>query len=47
MEEGQNAPLRIFAGLPMYNEEETIGTVITNVVEHVDTVICVDDGSSD
>ena len=31
----------------MYNEEETIGTVITNVLEHVDEVLCVDDGSSD
>ena len=31
----------------MYNEEETIGTVIVNVLEHVDKVICVDDGSSD
>ena len=47
MEDRQNAPLRVLAGLPMYNEEETIGTVITNVKEHVDHVICVDDGSSD
>ena len=47
MEGEQNATLRVFAGLPVYNEEETIGTVITNVKEHVDHVICVDDGSSD
>ena len=47
MEGEENTPLRIFAGLPVYNEEETIGTVITNVKEHVDQVICVDDGSSD
>ena len=47
MEMTNGQPLRIVAGLPMYNEEETIGTVITNVLEHVNEVICVDDGSSD
>ena len=47
MEMANGQPLRIVAGLPMYNEEETIGTVITNVPEHVNEVICVDDGSSD
>ena len=47
METGRNAPLRIVAGLPMYNEEETIGTVVTKVLNYVDEVICVDDGSSD
>ena len=40
-------PLRVVAGMPMYNEEETIGTVVTKVLRHVDQVICVDDGSSD
>ena len=44
---GPTENLRVIAGLPIYNEEETIGTVITNVLEHVDEVICVDDGSSD
>ena len=38
---------KIVAGLPMYNEEETIGSVVTQVKRHVDSVICVDDGSSD
>ena len=47
MEEARDKPLFIVAGLPMYNEEETIGSVITNVIDHVDKVICVDDGSSD
>jgi len=37
----------IIAGLPMYNEEETIGTVVTRALRHVDAVICIDDGSSD
>lgn len=47
MEEVPAKPLRIVAGLPMYNEEETIGTVVTNVLDYVDDVVCVDDGSSD
>ncbi len=37
----------IIAGMPMYNEEETIGTVVTKALRHVDAVICIDDGSSD
>ena len=47
MEEALDTPLRIIAGLPMYNEEETIGTVVTKVRDYIDEVICVDDGSSD
>ncbi|MDP6869365.1 MAG: glycosyltransferase family 2 protein [Candidatus Poseidoniaceae archaeon] len=47
MENAAQPRIRVVAGLPMYNEEETIGTVITKVLEHVDEVICVDDGSSD
>ena len=47
MERGVAHRPRIIAGLPMYNEEETIGTVVTKVIEYVDAVICVDDGSSD
>ena len=31
----------------MYNEEETIGTVVTLALKYADAVICVDDGSSD
>ena len=41
-----SSPL-IVAGLPIYNEEETIGTVVRKTSRYVDTVICVDDGSSD
>jgi len=37
----------IVAGMPMYNEEETIGTVVTLALRYADAVICVDDGSSD
>ncbi len=37
----------IVAGLPMFNEEETIGTVVTKVLDYADIVVCVDDGSSD
>jgi glycosyltransferase involved in cell wall biosynthesis len=37
----------IVAGMPMYNEEETIGTVVVRALRYVDEVICIDDGSSD
>ena len=33
----------IVAGMPMYNEEETIGTVVTLALKYADAVICVDD----
>ena len=45
--ETDSGPIRIVAGMPMYNEEETIGTVVTMALRHVDEVICIDDGSSD
>ena len=38
---------RVIVGMPMYNEEETIGTVVTTALRYVDAVICIDDGSSD
>ena len=47
MEGGPEKAIRVVAGLPMYNEEETIGTVVTKTLDFVDSVICVDDGSSD
>ena len=47
MENTTGDEFTILAGLPMYNEEETIGTIVLQVSEHVDKVICVDDGSSD
>ena len=47
MEGGPEQTFRVIAGLPMYNEEETIGTVVTKTLDFVDSVICVDDGSSD
>ena len=37
----------IVAVMPMYNEEETIGTVVTLALKYADAVVCVDDGSSD
>ncbi|MEK9696794.1 MAG: glycosyltransferase family 2 protein [Candidatus Poseidoniales archaeon] len=39
--------LKIVAGMPMFNEEETIGSVIVSTLRHVDMVVCIDDGSSD
>ena len=47
METPSDTPMRIIAGLSMYNEEETIGTIVTKVLDYVDEVVCVDDGSSD
>ena len=44
--EGRDRPF-VVAGMPMYNEEETIGTVVLRALRHVDKVICIDDGSSD
>ncbi|MDP6906364.1 MAG: glycosyltransferase family 2 protein [Candidatus Thalassarchaeaceae archaeon] len=37
----------IIAAMPVYNEEETIGSVVLSCIPHVDEVLCVDDGSSD
>ena len=37
----------IIAAMPVFNEEETIGSVILSCKPYVDTVFCVDDGSSD
>ncbi|DAC62181.1 MAG TPA: glycosyltransferase family 2 protein [Candidatus Poseidoniales archaeon] len=37
----------IIAAMPVFNEEETIGSVVLSCKPHVDTVLCVDDGSSD
>lgn len=47
MQNALNGGFSIIAGLPMYNEEETIGTVVTMTKDFVDEVVCVDDGSSD
>jgi glycosyltransferase involved in cell wall biosynthesis len=38
---------RVIAGLPAYNEEKFIGTLVLNARQYVDEVIVVDDGSSD
>lgn len=47
MQNPLNGGYSIIAGLPMYNEEETIGTVVTMTKDFVGEVVCVDDGSSD
>lgn len=38
---------RSFVGIPAHNEENTIASVVMKVKEHVDTVLVVDDGSTD
>ena len=49
MPQEENMPVaakpHIVAGMPMYNEEETIGSVVTRALRYVDEVICIDDGS--
>lgn len=37
----------IIAIVPAYNEKETIGSVVRNLFQHVDSVVVVDDGSND
>ena len=37
----------IIAGMPVFNEEETVGSVVLSCKPQVDEVLCVDDGSSD
>lgn len=37
----------VSAVIPAYNEEETVGEVVTRTLRHVDEVIVVDDGSTD
>lgn len=38
---------KVVAVIPAYNEESTIGNVVKNVLNYVDEVIVVDDGSND
>ena len=37
----------VIAAMPVFNEEETIGSVVLSCQPYVDMVLCVDDGSSD
>tara|TARA_B000000532_G_scaffold75943_1_gene60610 strand:- start:33701 stop:34630 length:930 start_codon:yes stop_codon:yes gene_type:complete len=37
----------IIVGIPLYNSEETIGSIILSCSKHADEVVCVDDCSSD
>lgn len=38
---------RVVAAVPAYNEEQTIAKVLVHTGKHVDTILVVDDGSSD
>ena len=40
-------PLRVGACVPAFNEEKTIARVVIAASKHVDTVVVIDDGSSD
>ena len=37
----------VFACIPAYNEEKTIGGVVVNAVKYVERVVVCDDGSTD
>nr|MBC8518646.1 glycosyltransferase family 2 protein [Euryarchaeota archaeon] len=37
----------VIVGMPLYNEEETVGSVVLQSLSYADDVLCVDDGSSD
>ena len=39
--------MKVVALIPAFNEESTIRTVVTNVKKHVDSVLVIDDGSTD
>ena len=43
----ESSRLRIVAGMPAYNEGKYIGSLILQIQQYVDTVIVVDDGSTD
>ena len=38
---------KVMVGMPLYNEEETVGSMVHIAKKYTDNVICVDDGSSD
>ena len=38
---------KVIAAIPCYNENQFIGSVVTNAKEFVDQVLVVDDGSTD
>src|SRR5262249_9319294 len=40
-------PMRVLTALPVYNEESSVVTVVTEVLKHAAHVLVVDDGSSD
>ncbi len=47
MDKAKSAKPKIIAGIPAFNEETYIGTVVLKTRQYVDEVIVVDDGSSD
>ena len=47
MEDIKSGPGLTMVGMPMFNEEETVASVVMRCLPYVDEVLCVDDGSSD
>jgi glycosyltransferase involved in cell wall biosynthesis len=47
LETGSRGEMVTIAGIPAYNEQETIAEVVEKTLAHVDEVLVVDDGSTD
>ena len=47
MEGHESHDVLTMVGMPMFNEEETVASVVIRCLPYVDEVLCVDDGSSD
>jgi glycosyltransferase involved in cell wall biosynthesis len=47
MNDNKPEKLKIVAGMPAFNEEKYIGTLVLNTLQYVDEVFIVDDGSAD
>jgi len=44
---GEGSELKVIAGIPAYNEEKYIGTIVLKTRDYADEIIVVDDGSTD
>jgi len=45
--EGRFPPGKVMVGMPLYNEEETVGSMVHLAKKYTEIVVCLDDGSSD
>ena len=45
--EARFPPGKVMVGMPLYNEEETVGSMVHLAKKYTEIVVCLDDGSSD